>query len=136
MILILSTYPDRGTAAKTALMLVQKELAACTSMIKIEDSVYRWKGKIETAQEYLLLIKTSKKAYPAVELFIKESHPHDVPEIVYFEVSGGQKDYLEWVESNALPKLLRVPLDLTAMKRASDPSSELIKARKPKTLSK
>jgi periplasmic divalent cation tolerance protein len=136
MLIVLSTYPDRESAAKAAVELVQKELAACVSMVKIEDSVYRWKGKIVSAEEYLLLIKTSKTAYSALEAHIKRTHPHKVPEIISLEVKGGQKDYLEWVERNSMPKLLKVPLDLHAIKRASEPSRELIKARKPSTPSR
>src|SRR5512143_276200 len=134
MIIVLSTYPDRETAAKAAMDLVEKEFAACASIIRIEDSVYRWRGKIEAHPEFLLLIKTTHKAYSRVESHIKRTHPHKVPEIAFLEVKGGQKDYLEWVESNSLPKLLRVPLDLTATRRASEPSSELMSPRKPRTL--
>ena len=136
MIIVLSTYPDRETAAKAAMDLVEKEFAACVSIIRIEDSIYRWRGKIEAHPEFLLLIKTTQKSYPRVEAHIKRTHPHKVPEIVWLEVKGGQKDYLEWIDANSLSKLLRVPLDLTATKRASDPSSELISARKPRTLSR
>jgi periplasmic divalent cation tolerance protein len=136
MIIVLSTYPDKQSAAKAAMELVEKELAACVSMIKIEDSVYRWKGRIVCDEEYLLIIKTTAKAYPRVEAHIKHNHPHKVPEIIFLEVKGGQKDYIEWVDKNSLSKLLRVPLDLTAMRRASDPSSEETSARKPRTLSR
>ncbi len=136
MLIVLSTYPDRESAAKAAMELVKKELAACVSMIKIEDSVYRWKGKIVSDEEYLLLIKTSKVAYSSLEAHIKKTHPHEVPEIISLEVKGGQKDYLDWVARNSMPKLLKVPLDLRATKRASEPSSELIKAKKPSTFSR
>jgi periplasmic divalent cation tolerance protein len=136
MIIVLSTYPDKVSAAAAAVELVEKELAACVSMIKIEDSVYRWKGKVESATEYLLLIKTSQRAYPQLERLIKARHPHKVPEIAYVEVKGGSKDYLEWVDASSIPKLLRVPLDLRATRRAAEPSSELTSAKKPRTLSK
>lgn len=136
MIIVLSTYPDRKTAGEAAEMLVEKELAACASIIKTEQSVYRWKGKLEKTPEYLLIIKTTQKAYQQLETEIRKTHPHKVPEIVYFDIKGGQKDYLEWVESNSLAKLLSVPLDFIATGRAGDPSSELTSAKKPKTLSR
>ncbi len=136
MIIVLSTYPDRETAAKAAMDLVEKEYAACASIIRIECSVYRWRGKLESHMEFLLMIKTTHRAYPRVESHIKKTHPHKVPEIVFVEAKGGLKDYLEWVEANSLPKLLRVPLDLTATRRASEPESEPISARKPRTLSR
>ncbi|HSB47184.1 MAG TPA: divalent-cation tolerance protein CutA [Candidatus Bilamarchaeum sp.] len=136
MIIALSTYPDKQSAAKTAFDLVEKELAACVSVVRIEESIYRWKGKIVSDEEYLLIIKTTSKAYPKLEAQIKDTHPHKVPEIIYLEVKGGQKDYLEWVDRNSISKLLRVPLDLSAVKRASEPSMEERRARKPSVLSR
>ncbi len=134
MIIVLSTYPNKKSAEENAQRIVEKGLAACVSIISIEDSFYRWKGKIERHAEYLLIIKTTEKAYAQLEIFIKENHPHQVPEIVYLEAKGGQKDYLQWLESNS--RLLSVPLDLRATKRAEEPSSELTSAKKPRTLSK
>jgi periplasmic divalent cation tolerance protein len=136
MIIVLSTYPDKGSAAKTAMDLVEKEYAACASIIGIDASIYRWRGKLRSEPEFMLLIKTTHKAYPRVESHIRKTHPHKVPEIIWLEVKGGSKDYLDWVDSNSLSRLLRVPLDLRAMKRASEPSSELMSARKPRTLSR
>jgi periplasmic divalent cation tolerance protein len=103
MIIVLSTYPDRKSADKAAMELVERKLAACVSRIKLENSVYRWEGKIERHPEFLLLAKTTSKAYTRLERQIKKTHPHSVPEIVYLEVKGGQKDYLDWVRKNALP---------------------------------
>jgi len=97
MIIVLSTYPDRKSAEEAAGMLVEKRLAACVSMVKIEQSVYRWKGKIEKSPEYLLIIKTTEKAYPRLETRIRRTHPHKVPEIVRLDVKGGNKKYINWV---------------------------------------
>lgn len=135
MIIVLCTYPDKRKAEDAADSIVEKELAACVSILKIEKSVYRWKGRIERLPEHLLIIKSTRKAYKQLEAFIKSIHPHDVPEIVMLEVKEGNKDYLQWVDSNTLSRLLRVPLDLKATRRASDPSRESTKARKPRALS-
>ena len=104
MILVLSTYPDEKSADTAAAAIVEKKLAACVSTLKIENSVYRWEGKVEKHPEYLLLMKTTKKAYEQLETFIKQTHPHKVPEIVYIDVEGGNKDYLQWVDSSTLSK--------------------------------
>jgi periplasmic divalent cation tolerance protein len=136
MILVFSTYPSRKSAERAAIEIVEKELAACVSIIKIDDSVYRWRGKVEIHPEYLLLIKTRKKAYMQLEAYIKANHPHEVPEIVYVNIKGGNEDYLSWIDENVLSKALRVPLDLRTLKRASDPSNELKSARNPNTLSR
>jgi periplasmic divalent cation tolerance protein len=135
MIIVLSTYPDRKRAEEAASEIVRKELAACVNVIKVGRSFYRWKGKLESEEEHLLLIKTKMKAYKQLEMFIKESHPYEVPEIVYFKIEGGHRPYLSWVDKNVLSRLLSVPLDLRVAKRAGEPAKELTKARKPKALS-
>ena len=134
MILVLSTYPDRESAEKAAEEIVRKELAACASVLRIECSYYRWKGKLEKKAEHLLIIKTMEKAYGQLETYIRDNHPHHMPEIIYLDVKGGQKDYLTWVESNS--RLLSVPLDFKLTRRAGVPSSESTSARKPSTESR
>lgn len=134
MILVLSTFPDPRSAKAAARDLVARRLAACASIIPIECSIYRWGGKVEEHPERLLLIKTRKNAYAAVENRIKALHPHRVPEIIYVDVARGEKHYLDWVESST--RLFRVPLDLSATMRASAPSREPRSARKPRTRSR
>ncbi|MBI5222983.1 divalent-cation tolerance protein CutA [Candidatus Micrarchaeota archaeon] len=136
MILVLSAYPDLKSAESMALKLVQKELAACVNIVKSENSVYRWKGKIEMHSEYLLFIKTLPKAYPQLELMIKEGHPYSTPEIIVLEVKGGNTDYVSWIDSTVLSRLLSVPLDFRAIKREGVPERESTSAKKPNTLSR
>jgi periplasmic divalent cation tolerance protein len=102
MIVIFTTYPSEKEAKDAAKMLVEKKLAACVSMVKIENSFYRWKGKVEQESEYLLLIKTKELFYPRVEIFIKANHPNKVPELFYLKIKGGDKNYLEWIKRNTL----------------------------------
>ena len=135
MILGISTYPDKRSAENAAVNIVEKHLAACVSIIKIEQSIYRWKGKLEKEQEYLLLMKTTKKTYPKLEKFVKQTHPHNVPEIIGIPIAEAEKEYLQWVSESTLSKLFKVPLDLSAMKRASDPSRKLRSAKNPRILS-
>ena len=134
MIIALSTYPDKKRAEQVAEILVEKRLAACVSIMKIQ-SVYRWQGKVEKTPEWLMIVKSAKRAYPSLERYIKKTHPHKVPEIVYMDVKGGLPAYLRWLESS-VSKALRVPLDLTAIRRASAPSKKSTKAKKPKPLSR
>lgn len=102
MILILNTCPDKKTANKIAQSLVRKKLAACVSIISLEKSVYRWKGKMEKAKEWLLLIKTKTSLYKKVEAHIKKNHPHEVPEIIAVSVKESEWLYKRWVEKNTL----------------------------------
>lgn len=103
MIVVFSTYPDGKSARKAALALVRKKLAACVSIIAIEESYYRWKGRLERHHEYLLVMKTAGSAYPKLESFVSKTHPHTVPEIIRLDVKGGLKDYLAWVQANSGP---------------------------------
>ena len=99
MIIVLSAFPDRKSADKAAKTLVEGRLAACASIIRLESSVYRWEGRVQRHPEFLLIIKTAGRAYPAVEKQIKAVHPHRVPEIVAMDVKRGSAGYLEWLES-------------------------------------
>jgi|SRR5580698_1922617 periplasmic divalent cation tolerance protein len=81
--------------------VVGKRLAACVNIgtAKVE-SVYWWKGKVETAKEFLLVMKTTVARVGALEKEVKRLHGYDVPEFVVIEVAGGSKEYLRWVEES------------------------------------
>jgi periplasmic divalent cation tolerance protein len=104
MMLVLNTCPDKKTANKIAESLVQKKLAACVSIVALDRSLYRWRGRIVQAKEWLLLIKTKASLYGRVEAHIKANHPHETPEIIGFSIKKGDKRYLAWVGKNtAMP---------------------------------
>lgn len=95
---MLSTLPDRETAAAIASTLVEQRLAACVSLLPQITSFYEWQGRLEQAQEILLLIKTTKQNYQAVEAALRENHPYELPEILAVPVEQGLPGYLDWVE--------------------------------------
>jgi periplasmic divalent cation tolerance protein len=97
--LILCTCPDRDTADKIARQLVTGQLAACVNILPGILSVYTWQGQVESAQEHLLLIKSSKDRYQALEAAIRDNHPYDVPEIIAVPVEAGLPEYLHWIDS-------------------------------------
>ncbi|MCL7420343.1 MAG: divalent-cation tolerance protein CutA [Methylobacter sp.] len=97
--LILCTCPDRDTADKIARLLVTGQLAACVNILPGILSVYTWQGQVESAQEHLLLIKSSKDRYQALEAAIRDNHPYDVPEIIAVPVEAGLPEYLHWIDS-------------------------------------
>ncbi len=98
MIIILTTVSKKPDAQNLAKKLVEKKLAACINIIKIENSVFQWKGKSGNDKEFLLIIKTAA-AYNEVERFIRKNHPYELPEIIYFKIDGGFSKYLKWVAS-------------------------------------
>jgi periplasmic divalent cation tolerance protein len=97
--LILCTCPDKETAKKLAQLLVSKNLAACVNILPGLLSVYEWQGKIETVQESLLLIKSTKAHYQKIEAMLFEHHPYEVPEIIALPFERGLPAYLEWINT-------------------------------------
>jgi periplasmic divalent cation tolerance protein len=97
-ILLVSTHlPDAASAEKLARQLVEMRAAACVNLLAPCASTYRWKGKIETATEVPVLIKTTRAAYPRFEKLIREAHPYELPEIIAVLVTAGLPAYLDWV---------------------------------------
>ncbi|MBN1169496.1 divalent-cation tolerance protein CutA [Candidatus Micrarchaeota archaeon] len=115
MIIVLTAYPDMKSARQAGRKIVEKELAACVSIVKIEESVYRWKGKIKSGGEFLLIIKTTKKAYLQLEAFIRMDHPYELAEVIMIEVKGGSRGYLEWISSSTLSNL--VTMDISKIRK-------------------
>jgi periplasmic divalent cation tolerance protein len=94
---IVSTAPSLKKARQLAGLLVSKRLAACVQILPGLESHYRWRGKKETSQEVLLLIKTKTSIYKKVEETILKNHPYEVPEIICLPITQGSKIYLNWI---------------------------------------
>jgi periplasmic divalent cation tolerance protein len=101
--LILSTADSQPEARKLAHALIEKKLAACVNIIPQIESIYRWQGKVESAQEWLLVVKTTARRAKAVERAIKELHSYDVPECIVVNIEGGSPEYLQWLEAQVRP---------------------------------
>jgi periplasmic divalent cation tolerance protein len=98
LLLILTTAPDQETARLLAKSLVEQRLAACVNILPQATSVYEWQGKLELSGESLLLIKSTRDNYTAVEKALREQHPYELPEIIAVPVEQGLQGYLDWVE--------------------------------------
>ncbi len=96
MILILSTFANKKEAQRIGKELLNKKLIACYNLVPVE-SAYWWKGKIEEANEILMIMKTNKN-FSEVEKFILEHHSYDIPEIITVEPKSVNKKYLKWIE--------------------------------------
>jgi periplasmic divalent cation tolerance protein len=95
-VIIISTYPDKKSISKIANKLVKNKMAACVNITKI-SSVYSWQGKIENADEFLAVFKTTQKNKLRLKKEIKKSHPYKVPEIAELSVIDINKPYLQWL---------------------------------------
>jgi periplasmic divalent cation tolerance protein len=98
--IVLTTAGSQEEARKIAHALVERRLAACVNIVPQIESVYRWQGKVESAAEWLLVIKTQASAFERVSDAVKELHSYDLPECVMLEVAGGSNEYLDWIADN------------------------------------
>jgi len=100
-IVVLVTCRSSAEARKIARALVEKRLAACVNIFRVPvESIYRWNGKVEKAIEVLLIIKSSRRRFPALEREIKRLHSYDVPEIIELPIAEGSRAYLAWISDS------------------------------------
>jgi periplasmic divalent cation tolerance protein len=95
--LVWTTAGSAEEARKIAHALVDGRLAACVNIVPQIQSVYRWKEKVEEAEEWLLLIKTTDEAFGRVRDRIKQIHSYELPEAIAFEIQDGSPEYLQWI---------------------------------------
>lgn len=95
--IILTTTGSPEEARKIARHMVENRLAACVNIVAPVESIYRWQGKVETSEEWLLLIKTTADRSPGVQDAIRKLHSYDLPECVVLSIEDGSPSYLEWL---------------------------------------
>ncbi|MGB2900387.1 MAG: divalent-cation tolerance protein CutA [Candidatus Acidiferrum sp.] len=100
-LVVLVTCGTLSESRKIARRVVQKRLAACVNVLRSPmNSYYIWKGKLEVAREYLLVMKTTRNRLAELEKEVKRLHSYEVPEFITLPVAAGTKDYLAWLESS------------------------------------
>jgi periplasmic divalent cation tolerance protein len=98
-LVVLITTSSQEEARKIADVLVGQKKAACVNIVPDVDSLFRWKGKVESARESLLLVKTSAALLSDVVRLVKEIHSYELPEIIALPISGGSEKYLRWLHA-------------------------------------
>jgi periplasmic divalent cation tolerance protein len=99
--IVLVTAPDLKTARSLAKSALQARLIACANLVPKIESHYRWRGKIESSAEVLLILKTTKSKLAALEKLVLAGHPYDTPEFLVLPLSAGSEKYLGWLGKNA-----------------------------------
>jgi periplasmic divalent cation tolerance protein len=94
---VLTTAIDPEEAARLGRTLVDERLAACATLLPAVQSIYRWEGHVETAEETLLLLKTSQEQIPALEARLHQLHSYATPEFLVLEVEHAGAAYLQWL---------------------------------------
>lgn len=95
---VITTVGNKEEAERISKELVEKRLAGCVQTIGPIDSVYWWNGEMETAEEWLCLIKSKKSLYDQIEKTVENVHPYEAPEIICTLISEGSENYLEWLD--------------------------------------
>jgi periplasmic divalent cation tolerance protein len=101
--LVITNLPDRDSAGRLGHALIEQRLAACVNILSPCRSVYRWQGTTEDAEEFPMLIKTTRERYAALEAAIRSGHPYELPEIIAVPLAAGLPAYLDWLDSETKP---------------------------------
>ncbi len=97
--IVLTTTADAEEARRLGRMLVEERLAACVTLLPAVCSIYWWQGEIESANECLLLVKTSQERLKALESRLQELHSYETPEFLVLPVEAGSQAYLDWMQN-------------------------------------
>ena len=104
-IVVLVTCGSAKEARRIARAVVQQRMAACTNIVATPvHSIYRWKGKVESAEEFLLVIKTTQGRFAELKAAVKRLHSYDVPEIIALPIAAGGTNYLNWISESVKPR--------------------------------
>jgi periplasmic divalent cation tolerance protein len=98
-IVVFITAGSQEEAHRIARLLVKEKKAACVNIVPGVDSLFRWKGKIDSAHEALLLVKTRAPLLPQIISLVKKAHSYQVPEIIALPIIDGSEDYLRWLDA-------------------------------------
>lgn len=99
-LIVFVTCGSREAAEKIATGVVSERLAACVNVLPGVRSCYEWEGKLEWADELLLVMKTTRERYEELEARVRELHAYELPEILAMPVAAGLEKYLAWVDAN------------------------------------
>jgi periplasmic divalent cation tolerance protein len=100
-IIVLVTCRSAKEAQKIGRALVKDRHAACANILQAPvQSIYRWKGRVESAREYLVILKTSRSRFLRLEVKVRRLHSYDVPEIIVLPIEKGSRPYLKWISES------------------------------------
>ena len=99
-IVVLITSESAEEADHVAKVLLEKKKVACVNIVRGIDSHFWWEGKPDSARENLLIAKTKSALLPEIIALVSKLHSYDVPEVIALPITGGNQDYLDWIEQS------------------------------------
>jgi len=96
-IIVMVTCPTDEEADRIAARLIEGKLAACVNIAGRLRSLFHWKGAVARETEFLLIIKTHKNRFDALERVVKEMHSYETPEVISTPITMGSGGYLAWI---------------------------------------
>ncbi len=99
---VITTVEQKNDADKIATSLLELRLVACVQISSC-TSKYHWKDALESAEEFVLVMKTRKDLFPILQKTLAGIHPYELPEILATEILGGSSAYLEWLDGELVP---------------------------------
>jgi periplasmic divalent cation tolerance protein len=96
---VVTTVDSEESGERLARGIVDARLAACVQIVGPIRSLYWWQGSIDDTRETQLIIKTTSECLTALEVYIKENHSYETPEIIATEISWGSREYLDWISA-------------------------------------
>ena len=102
-IVVFSTCASAEEAERLARRVIDERLAACVNVISSVRSFYRWKGAIEDAAEWLLIIKSTRDKFDALRTALESAHTYELPEVIAIPIVDGSPNYLSWIERELQP---------------------------------
>ena len=99
-IVVFITTSNKKEARNIARELIKNKLAACVNIIDKIESIFWWQGKLDSAREVLLVVKTKKSEFNKVSKAVKAIHSYQVPEIIALPIAAGNKPYLDWINES------------------------------------
>jgi periplasmic divalent cation tolerance protein len=100
MAVVLITASSQAEAEKIASVLLESKKAACVNMVSDVHSRFWWQGKIDSAGEALLIVKTKASAVPDIVDLVKKNHSYSLPEIIALPIIAGNEGYLNWIDES------------------------------------
>ena len=104
VVFVYTTHPSLIEAERIGKAVLEKRLAACVNILPGMISHYRWEGKVERAEEAVMIIKTRASRAEEVRAAVKELHPYAVPAILVLPIEGGEPAYLDWLMRETAPR--------------------------------